>query len=171
MICVRPIHPEEWREYRDLRLEALRDSPDAFASTWESEASRTDEAWTSRIAAAVSSRVNRVLVAHDYARMCGLVWCKLSPSEPGMADIFQMWVNPAFRGLGAGRALLKDALAWAKSEEVRCVRLGVTAADSPAMHLYKAHGFRPVGILEPLRENSSLMSQAMELDLSRLRLE
>ena len=41
---------------------------------------------------------------------------------------------------------------------------GVTAANRPAMRLYLAHGFRPVGTLEPLREGSELMAQAMELE-------
>ncbi|MCY1186272.1 Acetyltransferase (GNAT) family protein [compost metagenome] len=83
-----------------------------------------------------------------------------------MADIYQMWVDPAARGLGAGGALLKAALDWATSVAVRRVGLGVTLADSPAMRLYQAHGFQPVGAPEPLREGSSLMSQGMQRQLS-----
>jgi ribosomal protein S18 acetylase RimI-like enzyme len=76
-----------------------------------------------------------------------------------------MWVAPASRGLGGGRALLKEAIAWVASVNAHRVRLGVTAADSPAMRLYRGQGFRPVGALEPLRENSNLMVQTMELEL------
>ena len=47
---------------------------------------------------------------------------------------------------------------------MRRVRLGVTAADSPAMRLYLAHGFRAQGDLQPLREGSGLQVQAMALD-------
>lgn len=72
-------------------------------------------------------------------------------------------VHPAALGLGAGNALLTQALAWAKSHGARRVRLGVTHADSPAMRLYRVHGFRPVGDMEPLREGSDLMAQAIEL--------
>jgi len=163
MISVRPIEAGEWRSYRDLRLQSLQDSPDAFASTYESEAGRADEAWSLRLAGSVSSGRARIFVALDHQRMCGLVWCKLP--EAGVAEIFQMWVDPAFRGQGAGGALLHEALEWAKSVGVRRVCLGVTAADTPAMALYKACGFRPVGALEPLRDGSGLMSQAMELQL------
>lgn len=167
VISVRPIVSSEWREYRDIRLRALRDSPDAFGSTYEAEVARSDGAWSARIAASTSSGIDRVLLAYNREVLCGLVWCKLSGAEPGTADVFQMWVDPGSRGLGAGRALLNEALAWAKSVDVRCVRLGVTAADSPAMRLYRAHGFSPVGGLEPLREGSRLMAQVMELDLRR----
>lgn len=81
------------------------------------------------------------------------------------ADIFQMWVAPSSRGLGAGRALLKEAIAWVASVNAHRVRLGVTATNSPAMRLYRGQGFRPVGALEPLREDSNLMVQTMELEL------
>lgn len=48
---------------------------------------------------------------------------------------------------------------------MRRVGLGVTLADSPAMRLYQAHGFQPVGAPEPLREGSRQMSQEMQRQL------
>ncbi|QBF26369.1 GNAT family N-acetyltransferase [Pseudomonas tructae] len=166
MISISPVSPHEWPTYRDLRLRALRDSPDAFGSTFESESQRTDENWAARIAAAAADGNDRAFFAFHGDAACGLVWCKLSAAEPGAADLYQMWVDPASRGLGAGSALLKAALAWAASAAVHQVRLGVTLADTPAMRLYQAHGFQPVGAPEPLREGSSLLSQAMECQLS-----
>ncbi|MNE50447.1 Mycothiol acetyltransferase [compost metagenome] len=166
MISIRPVLPHEWPTYRDLRLQALQDSPDAFGSTFAAESQRTDENWAARIAAAHASGNDRAFFAVNGDVVCGLVWCKLSAAEPGVADIYQMWVDPAARGLGAGGALLKAALDWATSVAVRRVGLGVTLADSPAMRLYQAHGFQPVGAPEPLREGSSLMSQGMQRQLS-----
>ncbi|MDR2334184.1 MAG: GNAT family N-acetyltransferase [Burkholderiaceae bacterium] len=167
MISIRPIAPHEWPAYRDIRLQALRDSPDAFGSTWEAEATGTDEHWSTRIASAAAGNTDRALFAVNGDDVCGLVWCKLPAAEPGIADIYQMWVHPSARGQGVGSALLGEALAWARSRGSRRVRLGVTAdTASPAMHLYRSHGFRPVGQVEPLREGSELMSQAMELEWS-----
>lgn len=165
MISVRSIASHEWREYRDLRLRALRDSPDAFGSTYGMEVARPDDIWSSRINSAISSGTERAFFASNQEEVCGLVWCKLSASEPGVADIFQKWVAPSSRGLGAGRALLNEAIAWGASVNAHRVRLGVTATDSPAMRLYRDQGFRPVGALEPLREDSNLMVQTMELEL------
>lgn len=164
MISIRPIEPHEWPQYRDIRLHALRDAPDAFGSTWGAEADRADADWAARVQAAAASDRDRVLFAVDGGLACGLVWCKLSATEPGMADLFQMWVAPAARGRGVGQALLAQAIAWAWQTGMRRVRLGVTDADSPAMRLYLAHGFRPVGGLQPLREGSELQMQAMDLD-------
>ncbi|MFJ2548616.1 hypothetical protein ACIOVF_19400 [Pseudomonas sp. NPDC087612] len=58
------------------------------------------------------------------------------------------------------------ATAICASVAVRRVGLGVTLADSPAMRLYQAHGFQPVGAPQPLREGSSLMSQGMQRQLA-----
>ena len=163
MITVRSITASDWRDYRNIRLRALRDSPDAFGSTLAAEAVGTDDAWKSRIAGAIASGKSRILFALNQQEVCGLVWCKLPASDPEVADIFQMWVAPASRGSGAGSALLKEALAWARGAGARRVRLDVTATNSPAMGLYRSCGFRPVGTVELLRDGSDLVVQPMEL--------
>ncbi len=167
MISIRPVDPHEWPQYRDIRLRALRDAPDAFGSTWAVEAARADPDWAARLQAAAAGGRDRVLFAVNGEQACGLVWCKLCAPEPGVADLFQMWVDPAVRGRGAGKALLAQAIAWAWHKGMQRVRLGVTDADSPAMRLYLAHGFRPVGGLQPLREGCELRVQTMALDRAR----
>ncbi|WDY56229.1 GNAT family N-acetyltransferase [Pseudomonas sp. PSKL.D1] len=74
-------------------------------------------------------------------------------------------VDPSARGVGIGRALLESAIAWSEGCGAQRIRLGVTITDSPAMHLYRACGIRPVGEPGPLREASSLESQVMELEI------
>lgn len=165
MITLHAINPSEWPLYRNLRLQALRDAPDAFGSTYGAEADRPDEAWQARLAAASTSGQDKALFARNGGTVCGLVWCKLSALDPGRADLYQMWVAPASRGQGVGRALLDEAIAWATLSGAQRVCLSVTVADTPAMRLYRAAGFRPFGPQEPLREGSALMSQPMERSL------
>jgi GNAT superfamily N-acetyltransferase len=167
MLSIHPLAPSEWRVYRDLRLQALRDSPDAFSSRYEHEDARDDSDWAARISAAVTSTSAQVLIAYQHTQPCGLVWCKSLDAEPPVVELFQMWVAPSSRGTGAGRALLDAATAWAVSRGAQRVCLGVTLADSPAMQLYQSSGFRPVGEPEPLRQGSALTSQSMELHLKR----
>lgn len=171
MIEVRSLTASDWREYRDIRLRSLLDSPDAFGSTYEAEVVRTDEAREARearITAASTSGKDSVLFAIYLAKVCGLAWCKLSPSVPEEAELYQMWVDPALRGEGIGRALLEESLAWANSVGAHRVRLGVTATNSPAMHLYTSHGFYPIGYLKPLRDGSGLLMQEMLFELRKV---
>ena len=165
LISIRPIAVHEWKKYRDTRLRALKDSPDAFGSTWEREVLLTDDSWSTRIATAAKSRNNGAFFAVNGEQVYGLIWAQISEKESSVARLYQMWVDPEARGLGVGRSLLTQALAWAKKNGVRRVQLGVTVADSPALKLYTSQGFLSVGTAEPLREGSGLMAQTMVLEL------
>jgi len=124
-----------------------------------------DEGWSARTQASASGQAGQGFFAVSGQQVCGLAWCLLSGAEPRSAHLYQMWVDPAARGKGVGRALLAEAIAWARSKGADHVRLGVTVAESPAMRLYESHGFYPVGDAQPLREGSPLWVQDMVLDL------
>ena len=165
MIAVRPVHAQEWRRYKALRLGALQDSPDAFGSTYEAEAARADEFWIERMKAAANSDTNYVLFAEKDGVPCGLIWCVLSSTDAQTADIYQMWVAPQSRGLRAGYLLLDDAVKWAEQKGVRQLHLGVTKTNTAAIALYEKFGFQACGELEPLRDDSPLMVQGMTLGI------
>ncbi|MFF7063722.1 GNAT family N-acetyltransferase [Pseudomonas sp. NPDC008258] len=169
MAIVHSVTESDWRAYREIRLRALRESEDAFASTYEHESTREEGEWQARVSAMVSSSSAQAFFASQHNEVCGLVWCKSSGIEVDVVELFQMWVAPDARGFGVGRALLEHAITWALDRGAQRVRLGVTIAESPAMHLYRASGFHAVGLPEPLREGSALMSQSLELNLGALR--
>jgi GNAT superfamily N-acetyltransferase len=55
-------------------------------------------------------------------------------------------VDPPRQGQGAGRALVLDALAWAREAGYRAMQFNaVVATNLPALALYEALGFRTVG--------------------------
>lgn len=165
MVVVRQLRPQEWPRYRTLRLTALQDSPDAFASTWESSRARPDADWAAFVAGAQASDGERLLVAEVAGAFVGLLWCRRAPHDPALASLYQMWVAPTSRGQGVGRALLRDALDWARAAGVQRVGLDVTVADSAAWRLYLGLGFRPHAAPAPLRDGSALLAQSMELRL------
>lgn len=166
MLTVRPIHPDEWREYKRVRLRALQDAPDSFGSTHAAESTRADEAWASRLKLAHLSEKDVALFAEYQSMICGLAWCKIEAEAPEVANLYQMWVTPEARGKGDGSQLLESAIVWASRAGATVMRLSVTVADSPAMRLYLRRGFAKVGEVEPLRFGSSIYAQAMELKLS-----
>ena len=50
MVLVRGTVADDWQALRDIRLEALRDAPTAFGSTYEQETERGEAHWRDRIA-------------------------------------------------------------------------------------------------------------------------
>ncbi|MDE2583284.1 MAG: GNAT family N-acetyltransferase [Rhodospirillales bacterium] len=72
----------------------------------------------------------------------GLVLARIAGDE---AEILTLGVVPASRRRGLGRALLAAALAEAAARGARRVFLEVAVANQPALALYAAAGFTPVG--------------------------
>jgi GNAT superfamily N-acetyltransferase len=162
---IRAFSANEWRAYRDLRLRALADSPDAFGSTLAKETGRLDAEWARRLASSVDSPVNLPLVAEVRGEPIGLAWGRIDASDPDVAALYQMWVAPSHRGVGAGQMLLKAVIVWARARNASSLDLGVTCGDSPARRLYERAGFKPMGEPQPLRPGSPLLAQSMRLAL------
>jgi GNAT superfamily N-acetyltransferase len=162
IVTIRRFHATEWTKYREIRLRALKDSPDAFASTYEESQKYPEAAWIARLGDA-RPESDYPMAAMIGEVMVGLAWAKIEPPKLYVAHLYQMWVQPASRGNGAGRALVDAAIAWARDRNVAKLMLDVTCGDRPARRLYEAAGFVPVGTPQPLRVGSVLLEQSMEL--------
>jgi GNAT superfamily N-acetyltransferase len=167
---VRALDADEWRVYRGLRLRALADAPDAFGSTLAEEEGRRDAEWSGRLASGADHRANLPLVAELRGEPIGLAWGRIERANPGVAALYQMWVAPTHRRLGAGQMLLEAVIVWARARNAAYLTLGVTCGDSSARRLYERVGFRPLGEPLPLRPGSKLLGQPMRLALSRAQL-
>jgi GNAT superfamily N-acetyltransferase len=161
---VRRFEEHEWPLYRSLRLSALTDAPDAFGSTLAREAGRPHEEWARRLASGVGSRLNHPLLAELAGEPIGLAWGRIEEHDLAIANLFQMWVAPTHRRLGAGRMLLDAVIAWAKQAGAAELCLGVTLG-TPALRMYTSAGFEPTSEPQPIRPESTLLGQAMRLDL------
>ena len=162
---IRKFTPQEWQTYRDRRLRALADSPDAFGSTLAAEGDRPDSEWSNRLISGADSNWDLPLLAEIDIEPIGLTWGRIEKANPDVANLYQMWVAPTHRGLGAGKMLLEAVIAWARDRDVNCLDLGVTLRDSPAMRLYTRAGFQPLGEPQPMRQGSELLGQPMRLVL------
>lgn len=67
------------------------------------------------------------------------------PASPHVADLGLM-VAAGHRRRGIGRALLDQAVAWARASEVRKLELHVFPWNEPAISLYESFGFVREGV-------------------------
>ncbi len=116
-----------------------------------------------KAAASADERWNIPLVADFDGQPIGLAWGRIESSHPHIASLYQLWVEPTYRRLGAGQMLLEAVISWARDRNVRFLDLGVTLGDSPAMRLYGRAGFKPAGEPQPFRQG--LFGQPMRLEL------
>ena len=158
---VRRLRPDEWQAFRDIRLRALADSPDAFGATLDDASSRTDAEWQAR----AEQSDGAIFVVDGPAGFVAMASGGPAPNVPDSAAIFGMWVDPSARREGLGTALIEAVKAWAIETGYPRLGLGVTTTNAPAIALYERLGFVDIGDRYPLREGTDLVIQIMGLPL------
>jgi GNAT superfamily N-acetyltransferase len=73
----------------------------------------------------------------------------LRPLDDGTAEVKRMFVDPAWRGRGAGRALLEALIDGARARGYETLRLGTLDDMMIAQALYHSLGFRPIARYRP----------------------
>jgi ribosomal protein S18 acetylase RimI-like enzyme len=160
MAEVREITEDEWRVMRDIRLAALREAPYAFSSTYDGEATCSEDEWRRSIA---SGHTFLAYLPQQAATPAGIAGC--FPTEPGTIELVSMWVRPWARGRGAGEALVAAVMGWARAGGARQVHLWVTETNDPARRLYQRCGFRPTGERQALPSSPDLTEIGMACPL------
>ncbi len=160
-VSVRSFRADESELYRALRLEALRDAPDAFGSTLAREEAFVDQEWITRLERGVASDFDAPLVAESDGRAVGLAWARIGAEQPETVKLYQFWVHPELRRRGVGRLLVDTAVAWARRSNVTEIVLDVALGPESAIDFYRRVGFEPVGESSPLRPGSSVLQQGM----------
>jgi ribosomal protein S18 acetylase RimI-like enzyme len=163
---VRRIRGGEWEHLRDLRLRALREDPDAFASTLEAELERPAATWRRRTAEAVAGDESIIVVAAGNDRFVGMAGgYRERPGDDPV--LWGMWVDPGWRGQGLGRLLGEVVERWAADTRAGAISLSVTETNRDAISLYRALGYLELGDRAPLRPGSALLTIQMRKPLRR----
>jgi GNAT superfamily N-acetyltransferase len=142
-IEIRRLHPADWAAFRAVRLEALRDAPEAFGSTADASERLSEVDWRQRLA----ERVVFVAIGDD--RAVGLV-SGIASDRRGVAELISMWVRPDWRRQGVGSRLVETVIEWAGEHGFKSLRLWVADGNDGAERLYSRHGFKRTGERQPM---------------------
>jgi ribosomal protein S18 acetylase RimI-like enzyme len=163
---IRRMRANEWRELRRLRLEALRDTPLAFGSTYEREAAFDDAEWQRWIGEAAAGEAELGVVAADGQRWVAMARGSRSFRDPADAYLLGVYVGPAWRRRGLARAVSTEMIGWARLRGFRRLLLHVADWNQGARRLYESLGFVFTGATEPLPHDPSVTEHEMALDLA-----
>jgi GNAT superfamily N-acetyltransferase len=151
----------------NLRIIAARpDSSDAAALIAELDAHLGSRGYPidSRHGYSVAKLIEQavaffVTLCDGTAAGCGGV--QLYGSE--YAELKRMYIRPAFRGRGLGRAMLAHLAAHARGQGATLLRLETGRYEDAAIGLYESFGFRPRAPFGEYREDS--FSRYYEMNL------
>ena len=111
MIICRRAELDDVELFKDIRLRALKDSPDAFGSTYEGAQERSDSSWREQLISTVSGTLRNTQFAFDGQSCIGIAALY---REEGVdrGGLIMMWVAPDFRGTEAATLLVTNLLSW-----------------------------------------------------------
>lgn len=144
-IAIRVLSEADWSLYRQVRLSALKESPDAFTATLADEAQGDEQFWRDRM-----TRSHRLLAEREN-RPQGSVSLGPYAPDPSAGEIFGLYVFPESRGTGVSWALVEAAATLANQDGYRQVFYWVGNDNPRAIGFAKNFGFRLTGHRRPAR--------------------
>jgi RimJ/RimL family protein N-acetyltransferase len=133
--------------FREIRLEALRLSPEAFGSSVEEEQARTAADFTLRVAPEPPDAVFGAFL--DDTDLVGIAGFRVerSAKRRHKSLLWGMYVRPAARGQGVATTLVQRVIEHARGlPGIELIQLAVTADNPAARALYDRGGFVPYGL-------------------------
>jgi ribosomal protein S18 acetylase RimI-like enzyme len=142
---IRILNPKDAEIYRNIRLKALINHPEAFSASFAEENAFPIERFENRLIEGITFTFGAIV--HD--KLLGVVTLVLEQRNKlkHRANIVGMYVDPEKRRSGIGRSLMVEAMSKAKEIEfIEQIYLTVTASNQPAKNLYQTLGFETYGI-------------------------
>ena len=145
-ITVRALGEEDWQVYRDVRLAALAESPDAFAATASQEQEYDEEFWRKRM-----SRSRRLVAEQDGAVVGVVSVGHKATHDEKVSELFGLWVSPDLRGKGVAWRLVEAGVDQARDDSYDFVLYWVGTDNGRGVAFASSFGFRPTDTRRPMQ--------------------
>lgn len=160
----RRVGAHEWRALREIRLEALRDTPIGFGERYQSALTHPERFWRERAQRGAEACDTAMFVALDGdGRFVGTagVYTDAQAAPGEQSVIYSVYVSPGHRGAarGVASALFDAVVAWARGAGAAVITLSVHEDNRRALAFYRRYGFVATGEKRPytLDETASLI--------------
>jgi ribosomal protein S18 acetylase RimI-like enzyme len=160
LITIEPVTPANLSAFKEVRLRALQDTPQAFGSTYAREAAFSDAEWLQR-AKRWNGETGIGFLAIDDGTPCGIAGAFLNEDDRTRALLVSMWTAPTHRRKAIGRRLVDQVLEWARLRNATTLLLMVTCTNDPAIRFYERLGFTRTGRTEPYPNDPALIEYEM----------
>jgi GNAT superfamily N-acetyltransferase len=153
---IRTLESHEVDLHREVRLRALADAPDAFGVVVSEVEAQPMSYWEELTRSVTAPRGQVMFLACEGETALGSTYGLLDRAQREAGRVGGMWVAPAARRQGIGRALLHAVMAWARGRQLTHLGLWAPAHRPAAVALYRQAGFRETGRRGPLPHHPAL---------------
>lgn len=137
---------DKWSDYRELRLRALKENPEAFSSSYANELQQPVEFWKTRLADAERGERSWLLFARRDNKLVGMTGAFTEGDVTETATVVSVYVPREERGRGVSTRLMEEMLrVLSDVPRLRKARLDVNVSQLAAIRVYQRCGFREIG--------------------------
>lgn len=162
------VRERDWSSHRDLRLEMLTTSPDAFWLTVDDVAGHTPQQWRDAVngeALFLQAR-DATGTAHGTVGVLPEGYDATLPIDEDTVNVVALYVRPGARAHGVADLLL-DATAVLTRELGRSRQLlEVASSNTAAIRVYRRHGFTFTGATTAHPRRADLVEREMQRRLA-----
>lgn len=137
---IKKLRQEDWKIWKQFRLEALKNSPESFGSSYEEELNWPDSDFQNSL---IKNDIFGAFLDNSLASCAGF-YSLNSDKTKHRGVMWGMYTRPEYRGKGLASALIKEIINHAK---LRVTQLHLTCVTSnlDAIALYQKQGFKIYG--------------------------
>lgn len=144
-IVIREANLADVHNFRELRLEALQNSPIAFSADYQKNFNHPAKYWEDLLSTHPDE--STMFIGEFEEKLIAMtgVMRGSSPKTRHNAWIWGVYVTPIWRGLHIAEEIINSCIDWAKARNVILAKLGVAAVNQPAIRCYERCGFKVYG--------------------------
>ncbi len=119
-VLIRPATEDDLTAYRDLRLEALRNHPEAFGADYEQSAASPITFWEERLRLTINNPRAIMFFAVANDALIGTIGISRMNvlKQQHTATIWGVYVQPAWRGQHIAETLMTACIDWAQTQQI-----------------------------------------------------
>lgn len=139
-LSIRVLEDEDWAKFKSLRLEALKQHPEAFGSSFEEENLLTDDMFRETFK---NSEIFGAFLQEEIVGCAGFfIYSPLKMQHRGC--LFSMYTRRLYRNQGIADNLLRKIIEHARKHVIQ-LHATVVTSNETAIKLYQKNGFNIYG--------------------------
>lgn len=144
-----PIAPNRWEDYRDLWLEALKETPESFAADYNEQRQVSDHVWKRRLESVLLEKEAVMVFAKLNTKIIGMIGAYFdeNPKFKHIATVWGAYVKPDYRNQGIATRMANILFEKiSDNPDIKKIKTYSITNGHLAVNVYKNFGFDIIGI-------------------------
>jgi GNAT superfamily N-acetyltransferase len=128
----------QWEEYKTIRLEALKSSPEVFGSNYARESAYSQEEWI----ALLKDESRAIFGLYSSDSLIGLSGVVLNKDDRSVAILISSFIRAPYRGIGLSKLFYQARINWARSKSCSSVEVSHREGNDASKAANQHFGFK-----------------------------